>query len=190
MADPLTERDAGGNPGSRPSSGGNAMTAKMMGLPTWAWLALAAAGAITIVVWRQSRNKAVTTDTTAPTDTNSDGLSLDQYESLLAQNQNILGILDDLQGAPSTTPGDPGPPTTGPATTPTGGTKQEPAAGSKRGYGWYKVVKGDSASSISKKYKIPTSTFYAFNGPGRLLAGDYVKVRAASNPVVGPYNGK
>lgn len=163
------------------------MSAKMMGLPTWAWLALTAAGAVAFVVWKQTRNTTASTDTTAPTDTNSDGLSLDQYESLLAQNQNILGAIGDLQGAPSTTPGDP---TVGPVITPTGGTKQEPAPGSKRGYGWYKVVKGDSASSIAKKYKITTSTFYAFNGPGRLEAGDYVKVRAASNPVVGPYNGK
>jgi hypothetical protein len=190
--DPLTATREG-RPNVDGGGGGNAMTAKMMGLPTWAWLALAAAGAITIVVWRQSRNKTpASTDTNAPTDGSSDGLSLEQYETLMAQNQNILGILDDLQGAPSTEPGDP---TTGPATQPVGGgsTKpvaQQPAAGSKRGYGWYKVVKGDSAASIAKKYSIPVTQFYAFNGPGRLVAGDYVKVRAASKPVVGPYKGK
>lgn len=65
-----------------------------------------------------------------------------------------------------------------------------PAAGSGRGYGWHKVVRGDSATSISKKYGIPLAEYYAFNGLARLVIGKYVKVRGASNPVIGPYYGK
>lgn len=58
-----------------------------------------------------------------------------------------------------------------------------------RGYGWYKIVKGDSAKGIASKYGITLATYYAFNGPGRLIPGKYAKVRAASNPLVG-YTGK
>lgn len=58
-----------------------------------------------------------------------------------------------------------------------------------RGYGWYKVAKGDTAAAISKKYGISLVTFYAFNGPQRLVPGQWVKVRAASNPLIG-YNGR
>lgn len=85
-------------------------------------------------------------------------------------------------------PGNPQTPTK-PATKPVPG-PQKPAAGSKRGYGWHKVVRGDSASGIAKKYGITTAQFYIYNGPGRIAAGEYVKVRAASNPVLGPYKGK
>lgn len=66
----------------------------------------------------------------------------------------------------------------------------KPASGSHRGYGWYKVVKGDSATSIANKYKIPILLYYAYNGPARIVAGQYVKVRLTSNPVTGPYYGR
>lgn len=65
-----------------------------------------------------------------------------------------------------------------------------PAPGSARGYGWYRVVSGDSAASIAKKYGMTLATFYAFNGPGRISAGNFVKVRLHSNPVAGPYYGR
>lgn len=189
MADPIARPDPARE--TRPGgAGGNAMTAKMMGLPTWAWLALAAAGAIAVVVWRQSRNKAADTSTTdTPDNVDAQGLGQEQYESILA-------LLRDIQGNMSTEPGDtttdPGPPTGGPAVSPYpgGGKAVSPVSGSKRGYGWYKVVKGDSAASIAKKYNIPVSEYYLYNGPKRIVAGQYVKVRNGSNPVVGPYNGK
>jgi LysM repeat protein len=64
-----------------------------------------------------------------------------------------------------------------------------PVATGARGYGWYKVVKGDTPAKIAAKYKISIATFYAFNGMRALVPGQYVKVRANSNPLVG-YTGK
>jgi LysM repeat protein len=64
-----------------------------------------------------------------------------------------------------------------------------PRAGSQRGYGWYQVKNGDSASSIAKKYSLPLASFYVYNGGARLIAGQWVKVRLDSNPVLG-YNGR
>lgn len=172
--------------------GGGGFNQKMMGLPVWAWVALAAAGGIAFVVWRQSRNKATADDTTAPTTTDAQGLDVEQYESLLA-------LLRDLQGQNSVpaeggdTPNSDDPTTQLPgsgtpgAPHPTGPT---PAPGSARGYGWHKVVAKESPASISKGAGISTATFYAYNGPGALKAGEYVKTRWASNPAVGPYNGK
>lgn len=74
-----------------------------------------------------------------------------------------------------TTPTIPKPPTTTP----------KPAAGSKPGYGWYQVRPGDSAASIAKKYAISVTAFYAYNGVGRIVAGEWVKVRYYSNPYSG-----
>lgn len=75
-------------------------------------------------------------------------------------------------------------PPTAPKPTPIG-----PVPGSKRGYGWYQVKRGDSAAYIARKYGISVNTFYAFNGKDALRTGEWVKVRAGSNPTYG-YNGK
>lgn len=58
-----------------------------------------------------------------------------------------------------------------------------------RGYGWYKVVKGDNITSVAKKWSITTADFIAYNGADALRVGEWVKVRAAANPSVG-YNGR
>lgn len=85
--------------------------------------------------------------------------------------------------------------TQGPSSTMSGKTQAapstapKPAPGSKRGYGWHKVVHGESASSIAKKYGISLAAFYVYNGKGRIVAGEWVKVRAFSNPITG-YKGK
>lgn len=114
------------------------------------------------------------------------GLQLTAQE--IAWVSQVIGALGaPPEGMPPLNAGAP-PSSTQPAVKPAPG--QQPAAGSKRGYGWYKVVRGDSATGISKKYKISVALFYAFNGINRLSAGEYVKVRAASNPVLGPYKGK
>lgn len=63
------------------------------------------------------------------------------------------------------------------------------AANPPIGYGWHKVVSGDSGASISKAYKITLDQFYEWNSKNRILAGEYVKVRGGSNPVKGPYKG-
>jgi len=73
--------------------------------------------------------------------------------------------------------------TTPPATG--GGSSSKP-----RGYGWRQVRAGDTASSIAKSAGISLAAFYAMNGPGRLVAGQWVKIRGGSNPVIGPFNGK
>lgn len=82
--------------------------------------------------------------------------------------------------------------TQGPASTMSGKTQSAPttsgpapAAGSKRGYGWHKVVQGESAASIAKKYGISLAQFYLFNGKNRIVAGEWVKFRGLSNPIVG-----
>lgn len=66
----------------------------------------------------------------------------------------------------------------------------KPASGSKRGYGWYRVQGGDTVDTIIKKYGISKTLYYAYNGPARIVAGQYVKVRLTSNPVTGPYYGR
>lgn len=67
--------------------------------------------------------------------------------------------------------------------------KDATVAAGQRGYGWYQVKKGDSAKSISQVYKIPVATFFIYNGGSALKPGQWVKVRANSNPVVG-YGGR
>jgi LysM repeat protein len=88
---------------------GSGLTKKMVGLPMWGWIALAAAGGVVALVWMQN-HKSKTTDSSiqTPVDQNPEGLSTDQYESLLA-------LLRDIQGQPSTplptpSPGPAGPP--------------------------------------------------------------------------------
>lgn len=183
--DPST-RSAPPDVGGR-NSGGGGFNQKMMGLPVWAWVALAAAGGIAFVVWRQSRNKAAADPAAAPADQTAEGLSDYQFESLLA-------ILRDIQGKNSTPIEGGDTPNSDDPTTQLPGTGQQgaphPAPGSAPGYGWHHVVKGETAAGIAKGAGISIQTFYAYNGPGRLKAGEYVKTRAASNPVVGPYNGK
>jgi hypothetical protein len=119
------------------------------------------------------------------------GLTLTAQE--IAWVSQVIGALGaPPEGMPplnaSAPPGNPqGTPTTrDPVVTP----GQKPAPGSKRGYGWYRVQRGATASALAKTYGISLPTFYLYNGPGRLVAGQWVKVRAASNPVLGPYNGK
>lgn len=65
----------------------------------------------------------------------------------------------------------------------------QPAAGSRRGYGWHKVVSGESAAAIASKSGISLATFYVLNGKARIVTGEWVKVRAFSNPIAG-YKGK
>jgi hypothetical protein len=82
---------------------------KVAGLPQWAWIGLATAAAVVGMVWWRSRSSATTTptNTTTPdTSGQANGLSTEQYESLLA-------ILRDLQGNQST------PVNTDPTPTPT-----------------------------------------------------------------------
>lgn len=69
--------------------------------------------------------------------------------------------------------------------TPTPNQPVGPAPGSKPGYGWVKVNAGDTAAGIASKYGLSVTTFYAFNGKDRLKVGEYVKVRASSNPTWG-----
>lgn len=115
--------------------------------------------------------------------------AIDKYVNGLTpsiQEYTLVGIaLAKIGPLPQTLPTGPAEPTP----TPTKPTTYNPVAGSKRGYGWYRVVKGDSAASIAKKYGINIATYYLFNGGYRIVPGQYVKVRGGSNPGWHPYNG-
>lgn len=53
------------------------------------------------------------------------------------------------------------------------------------GWGWVRVSAGASAPAIAKKEGISLASFYLWNGPGRLVPGEWVKVRGGSNPKSG-----
>ncbi len=94
------------DPGPAPQpDGGMGLEKKLGPLPRWAWIGLTAAAAVVGLVWWRSRKSAQPTDTTTTSSSSGEaqGLSTEQYESLLA-------ILRDLQGKPSTEPGDTTPP--------------------------------------------------------------------------------
>lgn len=184
-------------PGTAPDvNAGGGLKTKIMGMPAYMWVAIAAVGGAAFLLWRRGSGGADGGDEQQPpagyVPPQSDETEFmgdeERYQTLLAQ-------LRDLQGSVSTKiPTPAGTTTTPPATTPpkypaasTAGVK--PAAGSHRGYGWYRVVKGDSAKKIADKYKIPLALYYSYNGPARIVAGQYVKVRLTSNPVTGPYYG-
>lgn len=62
-----------------------------------------------------------------------------------------------------------------------------------RGYGWVKVVRGDSISRLAARSRISVADLRKYN-PGehlnRLTPGEYVKVRHNSNPATHPYAGR
>lgn len=80
-----------------PPDGGNALTRKIGGLPTWGWIAIAAAGGIAIYMYLQYRKNsaASTTSSTDTSGTTAPGYTSDADQELLAQ-------IRDLQGANST----------------------------------------------------------------------------------------
>jgi len=84
---------------------GGGLKAKMLGLPAWGWIAIAAAAGIGIALYLQSRRNSASTggavDPSVTADSGSDNADV--------QNE-ILKQVQDLQGAAST-------PTTGTATT-------------------------------------------------------------------------
>jgi hypothetical protein len=151
----------------------------------WAWVGVAATVAVVGIFWYRSRGKTTDTDsatTTGNTDQNPQGLDLEQYETIVA-------MLRDIQGQNSTEPGDTPTDPLNPKPGAIPGTDRPMPTTSPRGYGWYHVNKGDNITTVSKKYGIPTAEFISFNGPGALKVGEWVKVRAASNPTTG-YKGK
>lgn len=173
--------------GPPPPSASGGFNAKMMGLPTWAWIALAAAGGIVFFIWKNKQSASASDGSNAVNVNGVDAETLNTIESQIRDIQGALSI-DPTTAGQTPVVGDP-------TTQVPGGDKGEahptqPAPGSKRGYGWHKVSKGEGPSGIAKQYGISTAEFYGFNGPGALKAGEYVKVRAQSNPVIGPYNGK
>lgn len=94
---------ADGDPTTRPggppiTGGGGALSKKMMGLPTWGWIAIAAAAGIGIAVYLEYRRKS--TPTAAATDDGTSGGTSDTDTS--DTQQAILAQLRDLQGDTST----------------------------------------------------------------------------------------
>ena len=167
-------------PGGAPSGGmTGSLSKKMMGLPTWTWVALAAAAGVVTLVWVQSRRgKAAGADTDTTSYTSQEPLDTDQYESL-------LGLLRDIQGGDSTPlPGDDGTthPTTGnPLVTKPGVYNPPPINTSlPSGAGWVWAKHGDTAASIAKKYNTTVGLLQAYNTPATLNSfgnGKWVRVR-------------
>lgn len=60
-----------------------------------------------------------------------------------------------------------------------------PAAGSGRGYGWYKAVAGDTPQKIADKFNKTVAEIYLYNGFNVIGVGNWVKVRWNSNPFMG-----
>jgi hypothetical protein len=109
------------NPPVPPPSGGGALSKKVLGLPTWGWIAVAAAAGVVGYVWLQSRKKNAASDSSGQTLDNSNGSSdpngIGAYAS--DTDQALLAQIRDLQGAQSTAVGDDGDTSTTPeATTP------------------------------------------------------------------------
>jgi len=93
-------------PESDTASGGNFLTKKMFGLPTWGWVGIAAAAGVVGFTWWKSHKAATAAATTTPTTTAdtslNQGLATEQYESILA-------LLRDIQGQNSTSTNTPDP---------------------------------------------------------------------------------
>jgi hypothetical protein len=162
---------AGGAPPDTSKGGtGDFLKSKMLGLPTWAWLALAAAGGIVALVWMQNRKGAAPAvdNTRVPDDQAM--VSTEQYESLLA-------LLRDQQGVPSTA-------------TPA------PAPALPVGAGWDFVRPGDSLAKIAARWPGDTvAILKSFNSPGelnRLTVGEPIRVRgkAGARPANRPGGGR
>lgn len=164
--DPGRPGGAGAPPDTSKGNGvGGFLSSKMMGLPTWAWVALAAAGGIVALVWMQNRKGSATPATTDTTRVPDDQamVSTEQYESLLA-------LLRDLQGGDSTSVT---PPTTTSNTLPVGA-------------GWDIVRKGDTLAKIAARWPGDTvaslKAFNTANELNRLYVGDPIRVRGKAGP--------
>lgn len=91
--------------GPPPNVGGGGLSKKIAGLPTWGWIAIAAAGGIGLYVWLQSRKSAAPTgDTLDNSNGSSDPNGIGAYAS--DTDQALLAQIRDLQGAQSTATGD------------------------------------------------------------------------------------
>lgn len=117
--------DTGGpNTGPPDTGGGNLLTRKMAGLPTWGWVGISAAVGIVALVWLQNRKKnalpaaADASATTAPQVFDSSGLATGQYESLLALLRDVQGQPSEQLPGPAGPPGPTGPPGSTPTTLP------------------------------------------------------------------------
>jgi hypothetical protein len=74
--------------------------------------------------------------------------------------------------------------------TPTTPPVMAPAAGSGRGYGWAKAVRGDNSKIVSQRHNITEQQFLDWNqGMKNFPVGKWLKVRGGSNPTWG-YTGK
>lgn len=85
-------------PGAPPSTGGG-LNKKLWGLPTWGWIAIAAAAGIGGFVWLQSRKKS---SDDSSTDTTSDDSSVTNAGYSSDVDQGLLAQIRDLQGDTST----------------------------------------------------------------------------------------
>lgn len=99
---------------TRPNTGGT----KLMGIPTWGWVAISTGVAVVGIVWWRNRksNQAANSQQATTTPSNTDltaGLATDQYETILSQIRDLQG---QEAGEPAPQPGPPGP--AGPPGTP------------------------------------------------------------------------
>jgi len=105
MTEPVSTRDERG--------GGSGLTAKVGPLPTWGWIAIAAAGGIGVLLWLQHRRSAA-----QPTGTNNtvavQGADAATVSNLQDELQTAFAQIRDLQSGQASTPA-PSAPTTAPS---------------------------------------------------------------------------
>lgn len=179
MADPLPT----GRPERPPGGAGTGLQSKMMGLPVWAWVALAAAGGITFFIWRQKKSSADTI-TPQPVVDSESLVSTEQYESLLA-------LLRDLQGQGAGEEGDtppttvPTPPGKEPTAHPVGGSPPPLDPTLPKGTGWDFVRKGDTLAKIAARWNTTVDALKMYNsakGLNKLSVGEPIRIRTKAGP--------
>ncbi len=95
-----------------PASGGGASLSKKMGpMPMWAWIAGSTLGGVVFLLWWQNRSSGQESETAPGTPNNFYVPGQDQNEIDEGRYQALLAMIRDLQGKPSTEPGDPDPET-------------------------------------------------------------------------------
>jgi hypothetical protein len=166
-----------GGPGGGPPGSGGGLSKKLWGLPTWGWIAIAAAGGVVAFMWLQSRKAPAAASTTDP---NSDGSASSGAQS--DEIQSLLAQIRDMQGAPSTPI-----PTTGDTTTPaTGGTTTAVKPAAITGLRAYNVTRGliyldwnDAAGS--RGYDVQWTDGKNHTGNATTLTSSYTMINLPAN---------
>lgn len=143
----------------RQAGGSNAFTRKLGPLPVWAWMGV---GLGVALAWSSfSKNKAAKASA-ADTETADTGNVPDQTPPFIIQN--FPGAAPQGPAGPAGPPGPTGPAGPPPVTPPSGGkpgAPKPPAKGPKVVV--YRVKRGDTLSSIAKKYHTTVDAIWKYN---------------------------